>query len=440
MDYKPENLPPNQIKIKTEAMKVPAVLFFSEKTALKKETLRLVEKLAENPGIFDHIAVLSDAHPKPGIINPTGSVVACEKNIIPEVMDAAPNCGMRVILTDLAKQNLTGENINRLFEELRRSIPSKKLIGIPVSFQKVLDVFKKGSLALKNDLNFRTANEVENTYKNGNFFSAGNLPTEKDILQAIPESIVRIAKYRLGLLGATKSHFLSLMSVASVENNELAEKLGLKQGQYVFFMHTGSSIVGRYAASLYTSRKIRSLAQKIILFILKLTTAKIKPENLETVFRAMGNYGFVNRTLITHKLDQALEKVFGRQVRLELLYDAPHVYFDREEHFGKSVWIHRNGANRAFGPQKMNGHPVFSKTGEPVLIAPFGDGYGYIGVGTDENQDTFFSANHEIGKIKDLDIKPDQYESYAAGVIKEMEENKIIKLVVKLETIKTLTY
>lgn len=440
MDYKMERLSPNQMKIKTETMKVPAVLFSSEKTAPKKETLELVKRLAENPEIFNHIAVLSDAHPKPNIINPTGSVVASEKNIIPEVMDAAPNCGMRVILTDLMEQNLTSENMDNLFGELRRSIPSKKIIGTPVSFQKVLEIFEKGSLALKNTLNFRTVQEIENSYKNSNFFPAGNSPSEKDLLQALPGAIIHIGKYRLGLLGATGSHFLSLMRVASVENSELAEGLGLKQGQYVFFMHTGSSIVGRYAASLYTSRKIKSLAQKIILSAIKLTTAKIKPENRENVFRAVGNYGFANRTLITHKLDQSLEKVFGRQVKLGLLYDAPHVYFDREEHFEKSVWVHRNGANRAFGSQKMGGHGVFQKTGEPVLIAPFADGFGYIGVGTNENQDTFFSANHEIGKPSELKIAPDQYENYAAGVLKEMEENKIIKLVAKLETIKTLTY
>ena len=447
MDYKPENLSPNQREIKTETMQVPVVLFSSKKTAPEKETVELIKKLAENPEIFHHIAVLSDAHPKPNIINPTGSVVASERNIIPEVMDAAPNCGMRVIITDLSEQELAQEKIAEIFNELRAAVPSKKIIGTRISFQKVLDIFRNGSLALKDSFNFRTAREIENTHKNGNFFSArggsafgGSIPSEKDILNSIPKSILYIGKYRLGLLGATTSHFLSLMRVASVENFELAEKLGLKQGQYVFFMHTGSSIVGRYAASLYTSRKIKNLLQKIILSIIKMTTAKIKLDNLETVFRAVGNYGFANRTLITHKLDQALEKVFGRQVKLELLYDAPHVYFDREKHYTKDVYVHRNGANRAFGPQKMSGHPVFEKTGEPVLIAPFADSFGYIGVGTDENQGTFFSANHEIGKSKDLGIIPDQYAGYSAGIIKEMEENKIIKLVAKLETIKTLTY
>lgn len=428
--------------MKTEAMQTPAVFFASDETLPSGETFKQIEKLAENQKLFHHIAVLSDAHTKPGIINPTGSVIASEKNIIPEAIDAAPNCGMRVILTDLSGEELTKEKISELFANLCSTIPSKKLIGAQISFQKVMDIFKNGSLALKDAFNFRTVNEIENTYKNGNFFSAsgGSIPSKQDILDSIPKSIIYIGKYRLGLLGATTSHFLCLMKVASIENNELAKNLNLRADQYVFFLHTGSSIVGRYAASLFTKRKIKNLVQKIILSVLKLTTTKIKPKNLETVFRAVGNYGFANRTLITHRLDQALEKVFKRRINLGLLYDAPHVYFDREEHFGKSVFIHRNGANRAYGPQKMSGHPTFEKTGEPVLIAPFADGVGYIGVGTDENQDTFFSANHEIGKINNLNIQPDQYENYANRIINEIEDNKIIKLVAKLETIKTLTY
>lgn len=440
MDYKLENLSPFQKKMKTEAMKVPAILFVSDEAMPKTETLELVEKLAENTEIFHHIAVLSDAHPKPHIINPTGSIIAAEKDIIPEVMDAAPNCGMRVILTDLSELELTKEKISELFTSLHSTIPSEKLIGTRISFQKVVDIFRNGSLALKDAFNFRTVNEIENTYKNGNFFAADNLPSEKDILDSLPKAIIHIGKYRLGILGATKSHFLCLMRVAAIVDGKIAEALNIKKGQYVFFLHTGSSIVGRYAASLYTSRKIKSLSQGIILFLIKMANGGARSGQLETIFRAVSNYGFANRTLITHKLDQALQKFFGRQINLELLYDAPHVYFDREEHFDKSVWVHRNGANRAYGPQKMNGHSIFQKTGEPVLVAPFTSEYGYIGVGTDENQDTFFSANHEIGKPNNLDIGSGQYESYAARIVKEMEENKIIKLVAKLATVKTLAY
>lgn len=433
------NLSTSKQQFQTDTMQVPTVFFSSSDTLPKNETFELVEKLAENKNIFQHIAILSDAHPKPNIANPTGSIVA-SKDIIPEMLDAAPNCGMRVILTDLSEAEATPEKISELFNELHQFIPTQKIVGTKISFANVMDIFQNGSRALKNIFDLRVKNEFENTYKNGNFHLETKLPSQQDLQKAVPKSISWLAKYRLGLLGATNSHFLTLMKVSSIKNNALAELLNIKTGQYIFFMHTGSSIVGRYAASLFTQRNIKNLAQKIILSLLRMTTLKIREENLETVFRAVNNYGFANRTLITHKFDQVLEKVFTRQINLELLYDAPHVYFDQENHFGSDVIVHRNGANRAYGPQKMHAHPIFGKTGEPVLIAPFMDKFAYIGVGTDTNSETFFSANHEIGKIKEINIPNNDYQTYAEKIIREMEENKIINLVAKLELIEKLTY
>lgn len=420
-------------------MKVPAILFSSGDSLKKQENLERLEKVAENPEIFDHIAVLSDAHPKSNILNLTGSIVASKNNILPEMMDAAPNCGMRVILTNLNNDDLAPEKIKELFSELKTAIPSKKFAGTKVSNETVLNIFQNGSVALKNIFNIRAKNEFENTYKGGNFHLEAKLPSEKDISKSIPWPIRWLGKYRLGLLGATSSHFLYLMKVSEIKNQELAKKLNIKIGQYVFFMHTGSSIVGRYAASLYTKREIKSFSQRIILNFIKLFWNS-SPEKIDTALRAVSNYGFANRALITHNLDIALEQVFGRQIALELLYDAPHAYLDCESHSGHDVIIHRNGANRAYGPQRMATHPIFSQTGEPVLIAPFNKQSAYIGVGTDENTETFFSANHEIGKIKELGIAPEESEEYAERIIKEMEENKIIKAVAKTETVEVLSY
>lgn len=431
------NISEHKKELRTDTMQVPAILFDSDGTMPKIETLDMVEKMAGNSEIFHHVAVLSDAHPKPGIISPTGSVVSAETEIVPEFIDAAPNCGMRVVLTDLSDAEMTREKINGLFAELKNVIPAKRLVGTKISRATVLDIFQNGSKALKNIFDLRAAKEFENTYNGGNFFNKE--VAREEILRSVPESIIQIGKYRLGLLGATKSHFLRLMRVSSVMDEDTANALGVSAGQYVFFLHTGSSIVGRYAASLFTRRKIKSLSQRIILFVLRLTTSKIKCHNLEMVFRAVSNYGFANRTLITHRLDQALEKAFGRQINLTLLYDSPHVYFDRERHFDKDVIVYRNGANRAFGPQRMAEHSVFGKTGEPVLIAPFAEKFGYVGVGTDQNIETFFSANHEIGKIKEISYAGDP-EKYAEEVIAGLEENKIARIVAKLETIETLTY
>ncbi|HRY82176.1 MAG TPA: RtcB family protein [Candidatus Moranbacteria bacterium] len=433
-----ENISENKKKFQTGKMKVPAFLFSAKNTFSGDDTLEKVEKIGENENIFHHIAILSDAHSKLNIKNPTGSVVASE-NILPEMLDAAPNCGMRVVLTDLNDIEMTAENIKKLFDNLKKNIPSKKIIGTKISGEMVSDIFRHGSMALKEKFTIRTKNEFENTYHHGNFFGDKKISKE-EISGAIPKIISWIAKFRLGLLGATSSHFIHLMRVSSVEDENSAKILRVRNGQYLFFMHTGSSIVGRYAASLYTPRFIKSFSQRLILFFIKLISPPIDKKNIDTAFRAVSNYGFANRTLITYEIDRGLEEIFARAVSTKLLYDAPHVYFDEEMHFGRKVTIHRNGANRALGPSKMASHALFSQTGEPVLVSPFASEIAYIGVGTDQNEETFFSANHEIGKAKELGIPKEKQKEYAEKIVKEMEKNKIIKLVAKLEPIEILTY
>jgi RNA-splicing ligase RtcB len=462
-NYNLRDLSDHQMELRTDTAKVPAILFTHRKSLPNSETLEKIEKVIGAGGVFHHIAALSEAHSKPGIKNPTGVVVASEENIFPEALDAAPNCGMRVVLSDLSEKDLSPDKVSELFSQLKSDIPSKKLSGFRVSPEMVMEIFQNGSSALRKIFSPRTKNEFANTFENGNFFRKENAVSLEEISASLPKAIIKLGEHRLGLLGATSSHFLHLAKVSSIENLELAAALNLKEGQYLFFLHTGSSIVGRYAASLYTPRKIKSFSQKVILFLIKITASSAlknifsafknykdylfpyraqsqSGKKLITALRATGNYGFANRTVITHQLDLALEKIFGRPISLELLYDSPHVYVDQEEHLEKRVWVHRNGANRAFGPQKMNGHEAFAKTGEPVLIAPFGSTGGYIGVGTDENELSFSSANHELGAIKELALAGKAAAAYSQESIEAMEKNKLIKLVAKIEVLKTLTY
>ncbi len=440
--YTLENVSPNKKSFQTEKMKVPAILFSHERDFSKSDVLEALEKIAQQDEIFHHIAILSEAHTRPEIKNPTGSVVTSE-NILPEMFDAAPNCGMRIILTDIMEEEMTQEKLNNLLQNIQKNILSKELIGTKISSSMVCKIFQEGARGLFSDFPIKTKNEIENTLFQGNFFQK-KIASITEISKAIPKIIFYLAKYRIGLLGEKKSHFIKLMRVSSIENKEIAEKLGIRNNQYLFFMHTGSSIIGRYTASLYTQRKITKISQKIILSIIKIISGfslqKKSIQDMDIALRAVSNYGFANRTLLTCEIHKALEKIFARTVSTELLYDAPHVYFEEESHFGKKVIVHRNGANRAFGPSKMTHHAVFSQTGEPVLIAPFANKIAYVGVGTDQNEETFFSANHEIGKIKELQISEEKSLEYAEKIVSEMGRNQIIKLVAKLETIKILDY
>jgi len=118
----------------------------------------------------------------------------------------------------------------------------------------------------------------------------------------------------------------------------------------------------------------------------------------------------------------------------------------------------------------MKGHPIFGTTGEPVFIPSSMTTPAYIGVGTDENESTFFSAPHGTGrrKISRIDTPKDKkelfkkvestnvklYNAASKGVIFQdsayykdveevisgMTENKIIKVVAKMQPVAALMY
>ena len=46
---------------------------------------------------------------------------------------------------------------------------------------------------------------------------------------------------------------------------DLAEKFGIRKGQYLFLMHTGSGMLGQYASYFYTPKKKSIAAKKLFL-------------------------------------------------------------------------------------------------------------------------------------------------------------------------------
>lgn len=496
MPYQLNNLSANKKELKTAPMKVPAVLHVSDELLPNADTLAEIEAVASDPRVFHHVAAMSDVHSKRGRKNPTGTVVPSENFLLPQINDTAPNCGMRFLKTNLTDADLTPEKIETLFNELINSIPTKKYIGTVIPYQLVMDICRQGVAPVKKFFQTRTKNEVENTFDAGNFFKTE--PTEQDIFNAIPKLFLHIGQYRLGILGAAGNHFLDLMKISEIKDPVLAEKLGIAQGQYIFLLHTGSGLLGQYASYLYTPKKKEHFSQKVILELGKLffrtqfkkehqalakkiEEFKNKPEFFAyddqttegkmfiTSHNAVANHGYANRVILTHQLDQAIEKTLGKNPELDLLYDMPHVFIDRENHFGKDVWVHRNGTVRANGPARMS-HPLFSQTGEPVFIPSSMSTPAYIGVGTDENESSFFSASHGTGRRKNpaagtptdkeaLFARMEQkkvklFNAKSSGVInqdsayyKDVEEviagmvdNQIVKVVAKMEPIAVLMY
>jgi tRNA-splicing ligase RtcB len=495
--YNLTDLSEHKKELQTEAMKVPAILHVSDDLLPNDDTLAEIEAVASDPHVFHHVAAMSDVHSKKGRKNPTGTVVTSENFLLPQINDTAPNCGMRFLKTNLTDTDLTPEKIEKLFTELIDSIPTKKYVGTVIPYQLVMDICRQGVAPVKKFFQTRTKNEVENTFDSGNFFKQEI--SEQDIFNSIPKLFLHIGKYRLGILGAAGNHFLDLMKISEIKDPVLAEKFGIQKGQHIFLLHTGSGLLGQYASYLYTPKKKEHFSQKVILELGKLffqTQFKKEHQALAekieafknksefftydadtiegklflTSHNAVANHGYANRVILTHQLDQAIEKTLGKNPELDLLYDMPHVFIDREKHFGKDVWTHRNGTVRANGPARMTNHPLFSQTGEPVFIPSSMSTPAYIGVGTDENESSFFSASHGTGRRKNPDVgtptdkdalfaRMEQknvrlFNANSSGVIKQdsayykdveevisgMVDNKIVKVVAKMEPIAVLMY
>ncbi|MBU2028348.1 RtcB family protein, partial [Patescibacteria group bacterium] len=440
-------------KLQTAKMKVPVIFHVSDDLMPNDATIREIENAASSPHVFHHISAMSDVHSKKGRKNPTGTVVASEKYLLPQINDTAPNCGMRFLKTNLTDTDLTPEKIEKLFTELVEAIPTKKYIGTQIPFQLVMDICRKGVAPVKKFFATRTKNEIENSFEQGNFFSAANenYPSERDILDSIPRLFLQIGCYRLGILGAAGNHFLDLMQITGIKDPLLAKKLGIYNGQYIFLLHTGSGLLGQYASYFYTPKKKEHFSQKIILQWGKMTfdsqkkkVYKVLEQKIDqykdlpdffayydnsmeggmflTAHNAAANQGFANRAILTHHLDQAIEKILGVNPELDLLYDMPHVFIHRESHFGKDLWIHRNGSVRANGPQRMANHPLFSQTGEPVFIPSSMSTPAYLGVGTDENDATFFSASHGTGRRRNPE---ENYAENKKELLEKMEKQGV---------------
>ncbi|HLM84267.1 MAG TPA: RtcB family protein [Candidatus Bathyarchaeia archaeon] len=421
-----ESLSPHKKKFQTDKMKVPAIFFMSEELLPQDDSYAKLEDVASNQDtLFRNLVAMPDVCSKPGRKNASGTVIVSEKYILPQVNDSDPNCGMRLLKTNLMEDNFSPDEIDKLFQKLVRAVPTKKFVGTTVPFRVVVDICRKGTRTIIEHLAIKTKNELENTQNGGNFFASEMTP--QDVFDVIPKLYLFFAKFRLGIIGAAGNHFLDLMRVTDLVDPKMAEAFGLKKGQYLFMIHTGSGILGQYTMYTHTAKKREHLSQSLMVTLGKLTFNSRKKnvyrEMQEKIMKHMqgdesllkydangadgemymqaraaaSNFGTANRAVITHNISETIKKLFDRDPEMDLIYDMPHISISKENHFGRDVWVHRSNASRAYGPAKAD-HPIYQKTGEPVFIPSSMSTDAYIGAGTDRNEGSFFSAPHGTGK------------------------------------------
>jgi tRNA-splicing ligase RtcB len=225
------------------------------------------------------------------------------------------------------------------------------------------------------------------------------------LADAVSEKARTRQRQEMGTLGSG-NHYLEVQEVVEVADDASAAVFGLRKGEIVVSIHCGSRGLGHQIATDYQREMAIAMPQLgISVPDLDLACAPIRSQLGQRYLGAMRaaiNCAFANRQILTH----LTRRVFGHffpQARLDLLFDVSHNTCKQETHRiaggERSLFVHRKGATRAFGPGHTELPAAFRNIGQPVFIGGSMGTQSAIMAGTgDGAKHAFASACHGAGR------------------------------------------
>ena len=318
--------------------------------SLEPGALEQAKNLANHPVTFKHVALMPDAHVGYGM--PIGGVIATENAIIPNAVGVDIGCGMGAIKTNFVASELKEKSVIRcILDNVKSNVPvgegkshktAKEWIGF-TAYLKSIGVGEE-------------VDDYQNT----------KLPAWFD------KATWTLAFKNLGTLGGG-NHFIEMQ---------------VSQDGFLWLMlHSGSRNLGNRIATYYhklaqelNDRYNDELPDKDLAFF-RTDSGEGKAYIRDMNF-AM-EYAKENRRLMMEAFKQAIVNTLGDVTFLEET-NIHHNYAALENHFGKSVWVHRKGATSA-------------KKGEKGIIPGSMGTSSYIVEGLG-NEESFQSCSHGAGR------------------------------------------
>jgi tRNA-splicing ligase RtcB len=381
-------------------MRVPGIIYASEALLrdMDDKVREQVVNVATLPGIVTASYAMPDAHWGYGF--PIGGVAAFD----PETGVVSGggvgfdiSCGVRTLHTGLQRPDIMamqGKLADLLYERIPAGLGSTGTIRLSITR---LDDVLRGGAAWAVENGYGTAADLSRTEEHGCMPGAD------------PARVSKHAKQRqqdeMGTLGSG-NHYLEVQEVVEIYDRELASALGIHPGDIKVSIHCGSRGLGHQIGTEYLKKMaVAAASHGIHLPDRELACAPIRSalgQQYLGAMRAAINCALANRQILTHLTRKAFAKLFpGAQ--LELLYDVSHNTCKEEIHevdgIPRTLYVHRKGATRAFGP----GHPSLPEDlrsiGQPVLIGGTMGTASYILCGSSNSMETAFgSACHGAGR------------------------------------------
>jgi tRNA-splicing ligase RtcB len=336
--------------------------------------LEQATNVARLPGIVRASLCMADGHSGYGF--PIGGVAAFRADsgvITPGGIGFDINCGMRLIRTGLSERDVR-PRLPALVDALFRAVPSgvgaKGVVRLSDSDLARVMVEGAGWCVASG---YGWPEDLERAE------GGGCLPGA-DPSHVSDRAIARGAD-QLGTLGAG-NHYLEVQVIPpeGVHDARAAAAFGAEgPGQVFIMLHCGSRGVGHQIATDYLKLFDRAMKQYGIAAVdRELGCAPFRSREGQTYFSAMtaaANTAFANRQLITHRVREVFEAVFGataRDLGLSVVYDVCHntAKLERHDVDGRAVdlVVHRKGATRAFGPGAPDVPGPYRDVGQPVII------------------------------------------------------------------------
>lgn len=274
---------------------------------VEASALTQLKNLSRLPFINSNgVACMPDVHA--GIGSTVGTVIATEKAVIPAAVGVDIGCGMNAVRLSLKASDLP-DNL----KPLRDAIESKIPLGAGGRLQKEEDLNERYYRLPDTDFYLRkNLNEIAGEYWK----------------KAVPQ---------LGTLGSG-NHFIEVC---------------IDENQDVWIMlHSGSRGIGNMIGTHYIAKAKRQMEK----FFVSLPDDDLAyfPEDTEdfnNYMAAVGwaqNYALENRRLMMEKVIEAMRKEVPTPFTItQEAINCHHNYVEKENHFGRNMWVTRKGAIRA---------------------------------------------------------------------------------------------
>jgi len=336
---------------------------------------------------------------------PIGGVIACDVDtgvVSPGGVGYDINCGVRLLKSNVELAQVQ-DRLRNLVDALANHIPHG--VGssgrIHLSHED-LDAVSTQGAAWAVHKGYGTAADLQHTEENGCYLGAN------------PRGLSREARKRgldqQGTLGSG-NHFIEIQVVEEILDGPVAQIFGLQPNMITVMILSGSRGFGHQICADALKLMARAVKKyQIDLRDQQLACAPLQSPEGQAYLEQMkcaANYAWANRQCMTHFVREAFASVLQKTCNpliMDLLYDVAHNIVKIENHVFQdspvTVAVHRKGATRAFGPNRLEVPVPYRDVGQPILVPGDMGRASYILVGTQRAMtETFGSTCHGAGRV-----------------------------------------